>query len=227
MRHTNAHDSCMNADSGTLGCQELPRRHEWRRRKAPRVGLLPSSRARLAPALLLALAVGLAREAQAQSNQDYTWAGGADAWAYARTSAAKIVGALFAIEVLVWVLVYGWRHARDQYHKPMVELRATARLKRHFDTEAALRDRHAKLKAAGNTHDVYLRLRRAAEADLNSLSPRHGGGNAKRAAPYNPHKQFKRDARSGNVSAFTAWQQEEEEHQHHELILDGRRAALV
>ena len=175
----------------------------------------------------MALAVGQPREAQAQSNHDYTWAGGADASAYARTSAAKFVGALFAIEVLVWVLVYGWRHARDQYHKPMVELRAAVRLKRHFDMETALRDRHAKLTAAGNTHEVYLKLRRAAEADLGRLSPRHGGGNAKRSPPYNPHKQFKRDARSGNVAAFTAWQKEEEQHQHHELILDGRRAALV
>lgn len=227
-------DSCMNAGCGTLRCQEPSRRDEMPPRR-PCVGMvpftlvrpLPASCGRVSQPLLLALVVALISEAQAQSQQDITWAGGVDPWARARTSFAKFVGGIFAIELLLWALHYGWRHARDQYRKPMVERRATVRLKRYFDAEAALKDRHSKLKAAGDTHEMYLTLRRAAEAELSSVSPRHGGGNAKGSAPYNPHKQFKRDARSGNVNAFTAWQREDEVHQHHELLLDGRRAALV
>ena len=185
---------------------------------------MPARDPRLLEAVLMC---GLVSGARAQAHSDMTWAGGYDQWARARTAAAKFVGALFVLEVLLWILFYAWMHARDQYHKPMVELRAAVRLKKEIDLEAAYRDEHSKLRAVGDTHERYLKLRRAAEQELGTLSPRHGGGNAKAPAPYNPHKQFKRDARSGNVAAFTAWQREDEQHQHHELLLDGRRAALV
>ena len=229
-----AYDSIMSG-TGTVGCHGLPQRRRQMplcrscRSQERRAGRFLPSSARLPPPSLFGLALvgALVRVVQAQSPQDMTWAGGYDPWARTRTSAAKFIGLVFALEVLLWILVYGWKHARDQYHKPMVELRANVRLKHIFDLEAERRDQHSRLKAAGDTHEMYLRLRREAEAEQHNLSPRFGGGNAKGTAPYNPHKQFKRDARSGNVSAFTAWQREEEEHRHHELLLDGRRAALV
>lgn len=223
----------MNAGGSTVRSLELPRWNEMLlpqscQRRTRRAGQSPASCVRNSPPLAgLVLAVALAREVQAQTREDMTWAGGIDHSARMRTWFAKLVGVLFAIELVLWVLVYGWRHARNEYNKPMVDLRASVRMKRHIDLETALVEQHSKLKAAGDTHESFLKLRKAAEAEFGRLSPRHGGGNAKGPIPYNPHKQFKRDARSGNVAAFTAWQREDDSHQHHEIILDGQRAALV
>ena len=205
---------------------------------APRAAAPPHRRVRTWPArprplrgpallLWLALAGSLVASAQAQTNTDVTWSGGGDAkWAIIRTFVAKSIGVLFCIEVFLYFGIYSYRHLRDQYHLPWVRLRAEQRLRKDFDLEQGATDQHSSMKAVGATHDIYLKLRKRAEEELGTLSPRHGGGNAKAPAPYRPHKQFKRDARSGEAR-FTAWQEEEEEHEHHEMLLDGRRAALV
>ena len=165
--------------------------------------------------------------AQYTYSDKFTWAGGLDEWAEARTLVANVIALLFTVECVLWCFLYGRKAMREKYHRAMVEARVRQRLEKESDMEQQMKSSRNEYLAGGPTHLRFAELRSEARKEHDILSPRVGGGHAKAPAPYNPHRGFARVARAGTKASFTEWQKSEELPEHHRMLVDGRRAALV